>query len=112
MGELLADVPRTMSTPELRVDCPDDVKFDLVTRVAAAFEARGNRVDRTDGARISFGHRGESPGPGTAWGLVRASNTGPVLVMRFEADDEAMLAKIRTDVEDVVATERATLKRT
>jgi len=112
MGELLADVPRTMSTPELRVDCPDDVKFDLVARVAAAFEARGNRVDRTDGARISFGHRGESPGPGTAWGLVRASNTGPVLVMRFEAGDEAMLAKIRTDVEDVVATERATLKRT
>jgi phosphomannomutase/phosphoglucomutase len=103
MGELLADVPRTVATPELRVDCPDDVKFELVGRVAAAFEARKNAVDRTDGARIAFG--------GGAWGLVRASNTGPVLVMRFEAGDEAMLVKIRTDVEEVVATERATLRR-
>ncbi len=99
MGELLADVPRTIATPELRVDCPDDLKFELVSRVAAAFEARKNPVDRTDGARIAFG--------GGAWGLVRASNTGPVLVMRFEAGDEAMLVKIRTDVEEVVATERA-----
>jgi phosphomannomutase/phosphoglucomutase len=103
MGELLADVPRTVSTPELRVDCPDDVKVDLVSRVAAAFETRGNTVDRTDGARIAFGRH--------AWGLVRASNTGPVLVMRFEASDEALLTRIRTDVEDVVATERAKPRR-
>ncbi len=104
MGELLADVPPTMATPELRVDCPDEIKFDVVARVAATFSARGNAVVRTDGARISFGSG--------AWGLVRASNTGPILVMRFEAGDESMLAKIRTDVEDVVATERANMSRT
>jgi phosphomannomutase / phosphoglucomutase len=94
MKELLADVPATVSTPELRVDCPDDVKFGLVARVSEVFRARGNTVDETDGARISFGNG--------AWGLVRASNTGPVLVMRFEARDESMLAAIRTDVEGVV----------
>ena len=99
MGQLLADVPHTVTTPELRVDCPDDVKFELVSRVTAAFRARGNAVNDTDGARIAFGEN--------AWGLVRASNTGPVLVMRFEADDDAMLLKIRTDVEGVVAAERA-----
>ncbi len=101
MGELLADVPKTVSTPELRVDCPDDVKFELVRAVTAAFRARGNAVTDTDGARIGFGN--------AAWGLVRASNTGPVLVMRFEATDEADLLRIRTDVEEVVATERAKL---
>jgi phosphomannomutase/phosphoglucomutase len=103
MGELLADVPKTVTTPELRVDCPDEVKFGLVSRVTEAFRARGNEVVDTDGARISFG--------GGAWGLVRASNTGPVLVMRFEAGDDAMLMRIRADVEDVVATERARLRR-
>jgi phosphomannomutase/phosphoglucomutase len=103
MGELLADVPRTVTTPELRVACPDEVKFDLVAAVTAAFRARGNAVVDVDGARISFGDG--------AWGLVRASNTGPVLVMRFEAPDEAKLVRIRTDVEDVVATERAKLAK-
>jgi phosphomannomutase/phosphoglucomutase len=103
MGELLRDVPRTVSTPELRVDCPDDEKFAVVARVTEAFRARGNHVTDTDGARIAFGDG--------AWGLVRASNTGPILVMRFEARDEAMLLKIRADVEDVVATQRAARKR-
>ena len=103
MGELLADVPKTVTTPELRVDCPDDVKFDLVAAVTAAFRARGNEVQGTDGARIQFG--------GGAWGLVRASNTGPVLVMRFEARDAAALREVRTDVEEVVATERSKLAR-
>jgi phosphomannomutase/phosphoglucomutase len=102
MGELLADVPRTVTTPELRVDCPDDVKFALVAAVTEAFRARGNTVIDTDGARVTFGNG--------AWGLVRASNTGPVLVMRFEAKDEADLLKVRTDVEEVVATERAKLR--
>jgi len=103
MGELLADVPKTVTTPELRVDCPDELKFPLVAAVTAAFRARGNTVIDTDGARVSFG--------GGAWGLVRASNTGPVLVMRFEAPDDATLLKVRTDVEDVVATERARLAK-
>jgi len=102
MGELLADVPKTVTTPELRVDCPDDIKFDIVKAVTETFRKRGNQVDDTDGARIAFGNG--------AWGLVRASNTGPVLVMRFEAHDEGELLKVRTDVEEVVATERAKRK--
>jgi len=102
MGELLADVPKTVTTPELRVDCPDDLKFGIVKAVTEAFRKRGNQVDDTDGARIAFGNG--------AWGLVRASNTGPVLVMRFEAQDAGELLKVRTDVEEVVATERAKLK--
>jgi len=102
MGELLADVPKTVTTPELRVDCPDDIKFDIVKAVTETFRKRGNQVTDTDGARIAFGNG--------AWGLVRASNTGPVLVMRFEAHDEGELLKVRTDVEEVVATERAKRK--
>jgi phosphomannomutase/phosphoglucomutase len=102
MGELLADVPKTVTTPELRVDCADDLKFDIVTAVTETFRKRGNTVNDTDGARIGFGNG--------AWGLGRASNTGPVLVMRFEARDAGELLKIRTDVEEVVATERAKKK--
>ena len=102
MGELLADVPKTVTTPELRVDCPDDIKFAVVKGVTETFRKRGNKVDDTDGARIAFGNG--------AWGLVRASNTGPVLVMRFEANDPGELLKLRTDVEEVVATERAKRK--
>lgn len=103
MGELLADVPKTVATPELRAPCPDDVKFELVAAVTAAFRARGTEVVDIDGARVRFGDG--------AWGLVRASNTGPVLVMRFEARDAAELLRVRTDVEEVVATERARLTK-
>ncbi|HEY2368141.1 MAG TPA: phosphomannomutase/phosphoglucomutase [Polyangiaceae bacterium] len=102
MGELLADVPKTVTTPELRVDCPDEIKFEIVRAVTETFRKRGNDVNDTDGARIGFGNG--------AWGLVRASNTGPVLVMRFEAQDAGELLKVRTDVEEVVATERAKRK--
>lgn len=98
LGELLADVPRTVVTPEIRVDCLDAVKFDVVARVRAHYQ-KTHRVLDVDGARIDFGDG--------AWGLCRASNTQPVLVLRFEATTEARLAAIRSDVERVVAeTER------
>src|SRR6185312_3453995 len=74
----LAGLPRPVSTPEIRVDCPDEIKFDVVRRVAAQFRATHKVID-VDGVRVLF-PRG--------WGLVRASNTQPVLVMRFEAADE------------------------
>jgi phosphomannomutase/phosphoglucomutase len=79
LARLLADLPRTWATPELRVDCPDDRKFALVERAAAHF-ARKYPVNTIDGVRMTF-PRG--------WGLVRASNTQPILVLRFEATDEA-----------------------
>jgi len=86
LGAMLADLPKSSVTPEIRLDCPDDRKFDVVRRAAEYFRAR-YEVNDTDGARVKFPH---------GWGLVRASNTQPALVMRFEADSDAALAEIRT----------------
>ena len=94
----LADVPKTVSTPEIRVDCPDEQKFDVVMRVTAHFRGKYPTVD-VDGVRILFPH---------GWGLVRASNTQPVLVMRFEASTAELLAGYQKEVEAAVA--QATLK--
>jgi len=93
MSTLLADVPRTFSTPELRVDCPEDKKFELVRRAQAFFSSRYQAVT-VDGVRVEFPD---------GWGLVRASNTQPILVLRFEATTEGRLAEIRKLVEDEVA---------
>jgi len=92
LSELLADIPKTYSTPELRVDCPDEVKFDVVAKVAEDFSLT-NEVITIDGARILFEH---------GWGLVRASNTQAILVLRFEADSDEDLNRIRTTVETKV----------
>ena len=89
----LDDVPKTCVTPEIRLDCPDTVKFDLVQRAIAHYSARHRVVD-IDGARIDF--------PG-GWGLIRASNTQPVLVLRAEAESQAALDRIRGELEGFVA---------
>lgn len=94
---LLEGVPETFSTPELRVDCSDEAKFDVVNRVLAHYKPT-NRVIDVDGARILFDDG--------AWGLVRASNTQPVLVLRFEAYTEARMNEIRADIEGVVTRAR------
>lgn len=104
LSEMLADVPKTFSTPEIRVDCPDAIKFEIVKAVTKKYKDRGLDVLDIDGARITF-EKGGAP----TWGLVRASNTGPVLVLRFEAGTEARLAEIRADVEGAVAEERKRL---
>ena len=93
LESLLADVPQTHSTPELRVDCSDETKFDIVRRVLAHYQATHTVLD-VDGARIAFRD---------GWGLVRASNTQPALVLRFEAASPTRLIEIRTEVEEVVA---------
>jgi phosphomannomutase/phosphoglucomutase len=105
LADMLADVPKTFSTPELRVDCPDAIKFNVVAAVTRRYKEKGNAVVDIDGARISFPGVGEAP----KWGLVRASNTGPILVMRFEAGSEQELAEMKAEVEGVVAEERAKL---
>ncbi|HET9553556.1 MAG TPA: phosphomannomutase/phosphoglucomutase [Anaeromyxobacteraceae bacterium] len=92
MSSLLADVPKTFSTPELRVDCPEEKKFELVRRAQEHFKARYQAVT-VDGVRVVFPD---------GWGLVRASNTQPILVLRFEATTEARLAEIRALVEGEV----------
>jgi len=89
LSRLLADLPRTVATPELRVDCPDERKFEVVEQAAKYFAAR-YPVATLDGVRITF--------PG-GWGLIRASNTQPVLVMRFEAATAADLERYRAEVE-------------
>jgi phosphomannomutase / phosphoglucomutase len=89
LSELLSDLPETFSTPELRVDCTDESKFEIVERIAEEF-AKTNEVITIDGARIIFEN---------GWGLVRASNTQAILVLRFEADSEENLTKIREIVE-------------
>lgn len=93
LSRLLADLPRTVSTPELRVACPDDRKFAVVERAARHFAAR-YPVATLDGVRISFAE---------GWGLLRASNTQPVLVLRFEAASAAALAAYRAEVEGWLA---------
>ncbi len=89
LAPLLADLPRTYATPEIRVDCPEEEKFDLVERAAVHY-ATLYPVNTIDGVRITFPH---------GWGLLRASNTQPVLVMRFEATDQAKRDEYRAEVE-------------
>ncbi|MFL5508905.1 MAG: phosphomannomutase/phosphoglucomutase [Gemmatimonadaceae bacterium] len=90
VSELLADVPRFVSTPEIRVDCPDDLKFGIVDEATRYFSGK-YEVITVDGVRVLFGD---------GWGLIRASNTQPVIVMRFEARSEDRLAAIQTEMED------------
>ena len=92
----LAGLPKMVSTPEIRVDCPDETKFDVVARVAKHF-ARTHKVIDVDGVRVLFDH---------GWGLLRASNTQPVLVMRFEAANDQLLAAYRQEVESAVENAR------
>lgn len=89
----LSDLPPTCATPEIRIDCPDERKFAIVQAVLAKFQ-RDYDVIAIDGARINFGK---------GWGLVRASNTQPVLVLRFEAQSPELLAQYRALVEEAVA---------
>jgi phosphomannomutase / phosphoglucomutase len=92
LSELLADVPQSHTTPEIRVECPDAEKFQLVDRLREEFRARYSIID-VDGVRIVFED---------GWGLVRASNTQPALVLRFEARSKGRLDEIRTLVEEAL----------
>ena len=79
-------------TPEIRVDCPDELKFAVVSEAIAVLRAR-HKTEDVDGVRVLFPH---------GWGLVRASNTQPVLVMRFEATTPELLEEYRREIEAVV----------
>jgi len=85
VSSLLADVPKMFNTPEIRVDCPDEKKFEVVRILTEEFKKTHEVID-IDGARILFEH---------GWGLVRASNTQPVIVMRFEAESQDRLEEIQ-----------------
>ena len=92
LSDLLSDLPPSFTTPEIRVDCPDEQKFQIADKVRDHFRGQYDIVD-VDGVRVKFPD---------GWGLVRASNTQPVLVLRFEAKTQEKLTEYRTLVEDVV----------
>src|SRR5881296_3894403 len=92
LSTLLTDLPHTVSTPEIRVECPDDVKFQVVEEAKKQL-AREHKIIDIDGVRVLFPD---------GWGLIRASNTQPALVLRFEATSEAALNRIREIVESQV----------
>ncbi|MDQ7857864.1 MAG: phosphomannomutase/phosphoglucomutase [Armatimonadota bacterium] len=93
LSALLADVPRYPITPEVRVTCPDDRKFEVVAALVEAFKRTHEVVD-VDGARVLFDD---------GWGLIRASNTQPVLVVRAEAQTPEALARIKGTLADALA---------
>jgi phosphomannomutase/phosphoglucomutase len=97
LSSQLADLPHTVTTPEIRFDCPDELKFDVVRQAAADLSARHKTVD-VDGVRVIFPD---------GWGLLRASNTQPVLVMRFEATTPELLRAYQNEVEAAVANAKA-----
>ena len=92
LSHQLEGIPKLVSTPELRIDCPDDIKFKVVAKVADHIR-RHHQVIDVDGIRVPFEE---------GWGLVRASNTQPVLVMRFEAASEDLLQKYQHELEQAV----------
>ncbi|NIO09283.1 MAG: phosphomannomutase [Deltaproteobacteria bacterium] len=93
LSALLSDLPESVSTPEIRVDCPDDLKFKIAEKAKEFFRQHYEVVD-VDGVRVKF-PRG--------WGLIRASNTQPALVLRFEADSDARLNEYREIIEKKLA---------
>ncbi len=103
LSSLTADLPHSSVTPEIRVDCPDTVKFDLVNRVRARFEAAHRARQPIGHAKLTLRDLVTIDGIRAifqdGWGLIRASNTQPALVLRFEASSPQQLDAIRSTVE-------------
>lgn len=93
VSSLTTHLPRTFTTPEIREDCPDERKFELVEAAGRILASRGIGYDDIDGLRVSFPD---------GWGLVRASNTQPALVMRFEAETREHLIDYENLIRNVI----------
>jgi phosphomannomutase/phosphoglucomutase len=93
IDELLADLPPAYATPEIRIDCPDSTKFAVIDAARAHFRAADADVVDIDGVRVRLPH---------GWGLIRASNTQPALVLRFEADSPGALAEYQSMFEAIL----------
>ncbi|TWI76918.1 phosphomannomutase [Desulfobotulus alkaliphilus] len=100
LNDLLADVPETFNTPEIRVDCEDEIKFNIVRAITAHYQKTHKVID-IDGARVLFDE---------GWGLVRASNTQPALVLRFEGNSPEARDAIRVEMEKQVHAVSAALQ--
>lgn len=95
LSSLLSDLPKMVSTPEIRIDCSEEIKFKIAQEAQSAFSEFA--IDTTDGVRVTF-EKG--------WGLVRASNTQPILVMRFEAESQVLL----DEYQEIVTSRIETIK--
>jgi phosphomannomutase/phosphoglucomutase len=97
LAQLVDELPKLFNTPEIRYELPDDIKFEVVRRVVERFKATAEKeqhqVVDVDGARVTWKD---------GWALVRASNTQPALVLRFEAETPSRLDEIRKKVEAVL----------
>ncbi|MDQ6988603.1 MAG: phosphomannomutase/phosphoglucomutase [Mariprofundaceae bacterium] len=91
LSALLSDLPEVVNTPEIRVDCPDDLKFDLVEQAKTHFAEQGYQMIVIDGMRLQLDE---------GWALLRASNTQPGLVLRFEASSNKALDTMQSLVQD------------
>jgi phosphomannomutase len=94
LAELRDDLPTLINTPEIRIPCPDDKKFGIVSELAGELKKEGADFNDVDGIRIS---------KDGGWWLLRASNTQAVLVARAEAPDEAVLAGLKSDLKQRLA---------
>jgi phosphomannomutase / phosphoglucomutase len=94
MSQLLSDVPKTFASPELRFDTTEEKKFSMVKRATEILRDAGHKVVDVDGVRVTFED---------GWGLIRASNTQPILVLRYEASTEPRLKEIQALIEKTVA---------
>ncbi len=90
------NLPSQHATPELRIDCPDDQKFDVIDQLSAHVTNRHgeDNINKIDGVRVKTD---------TGWWLVRASNTEPALVARAEANDATALKNLINEIEDALA---------
>jgi phosphomannomutase/phosphoglucomutase len=117
LSALVADLPRTVVTPEIRVDLPDAIKFEVVRSIQTRCEGylegylKDRQASRSDGLRLRelITIDGVRAIFDDGWGLIRASNTQPALVLRFEAVSPAKLDAIRSFIEDELAFARRTL---
>jgi phosphomannomutase/phosphoglucomutase len=98
LSQLLADVPKTFASPEIRVDVPEERKFEIVKKATEHFRKAGYQIVDVDGVRVTFPD---------GWGLIRASNTQPILVLRFEAITEPRLKEIQKLIEGAVELAKA-----
>ncbi|PZR03639.1 MAG: phosphomannomutase [Archangium gephyra] len=100
LAELLADVPVTYSSPELRFDTVEEKKFALVQRCTEKLKSKGLELITVDGVRVTFPD---------GWGLIRASNTTPILVVRYEAKTKERLKEIQALIDGTIHEAKAEL---
>lgn len=86
LDTLLAEFPKSIATPELHIQVPEDEKFSIVRQMVSLADFPEGTISTIDGLRVDFSD---------GWGLIRASNTNPALTLRFEADSDPILQKIK-----------------